>query len=132
MAAGGRRQRWIYCTRNRSQQGGERTPPARGLLPLSLLQVLLPGAPFASFLSSASPAAEEGKGGREKSDGGMRACRMGELKKLITRGAWGGRVVRREENGGRQRTDALPPRWKKSDLVSFFFLSGSRDPNGLS
>jgi len=69
---------------------------------LSLLQVLLPGAPFASFLSSASPAAEEGKGEREKSDGGMRACRMGELKKLITRVGGGRRVVRREEDGERE------------------------------
>jgi hypothetical protein len=130
MAAGGRRRRSIYGTRNRSQEGGERTPPARGLLPLSLLLVLLlPGAPFASFLSSASPAAEEGKGERERWRNAR--CRMGELiKKLITRVGGGAAGCSEEEDGER---GWMRCRRAGRNQTSFpLFLSGARDPNGLS
>jgi len=54
---------------------------------------------------------------------------MRQLKKLITRVGGGGGLFGGWRTG-RERTDALPPRWKKSDLVSFFYLE-PRDPNGL-
>lgn len=129
MAAGGRRRRSIYGTRNRSQEGGERTPPARGLLQLSfLLVLLLPGAPFASFLSSASPAAEEGKGERER----WRNARLpnGRTNKKTNNEGGRGRAGCSEGGGPGERMDALPPRWKKSDLVSFISIwsQGSKWP----
>jgi alkylation response protein AidB-like acyl-CoA dehydrogenase len=108
MAAGGRRQRWCYGTRNWSQgQGGGfedsgRVQEEGRIVCLLLLVVLLPGAPpFVSFLSSSPEAEEEGKGGREI---GCRDARVpgrcGGDSNLTTRvedAGGGGRVVRGEE-----------------------------------
>jgi len=112
------------------QEGGERTPPARGLLPVSLLQVLLlPGAPFASFLSSASPAAEEGKGEIEIRWPNARLPNEA-TKKTNNEGGRGAAGC--SEGGGRGERGRMRCRRVGRNQTSFpFFYLEPRDPNGL-